>query len=98
SERLAGLQQLLRAQQEAFLKSQNGVVVEVLFEGAGRRPGQILGRSPYMQTVHVEAPERLVGTLHNVRIKEILTNSLTGDVEIGGARGARDLPAEGVCA
>jgi tRNA-2-methylthio-N6-dimethylallyladenosine synthase len=98
SERLAGLQQLLRAQQDAFLKSQNEVVLEVLFEGAGRRPGQILGRSPYMQTVHVEAPERLVGTLHKVRIKEILANSLKGDVVIGRARGAQDPSAEGVCA
>jgi hypothetical protein len=48
--------------------------------------------------VHVEAPERLVGTLHKVRIKEILANSLKGDVVIGRARGAQDPSAEGVCA
>lgn len=81
AERLAGLQQLLRAQQEAFLKAQTGKVAEVLFENPGKHEGQIIGRSPYMHPVHVTAPERLIGSLENVRIGQAMANSLAGEVE-----------------
>jgi tRNA-2-methylthio-N6-dimethylallyladenosine synthase len=80
AERLATLQLMLRAQQDSFLKSQTEAVFDVLFESAGKRPGQIMGRSPYMQPVHVVAPERLVGSLQPVRIVESLANSLKGEV------------------
>ena len=60
-ERLAGLQQLLRAQQDAFLAVQKGKRIEVLFEGQGKQEGQISGRSPYMHPVHVKAPRSFLG-------------------------------------
>src|SRR5690606_12252973 len=55
--RLDELQALLREQQEAFNARCAGRVMPVLFDRPGRRPGQILGRSPYLQPVFVDAPE-----------------------------------------
>ena len=81
NERLAGLQQLLRAQQEGFLQAQLGTTTDILFEGGGKRSGQIMGRSPFMHPVHVEAPDRLVGSVQPVRIRECFANSLRGDVQ-----------------
>ena len=52
----------------------------VLFERKGRRPGQVQGRSPYMQPVHAEAPERLIGTVATCRITDVLNNSLRAEI------------------
>ena len=51
-ERLARLQALLDEQQQAFNAAQVGRALPVLFEKPGRHPGQIAGRSPYLQAVH----------------------------------------------
>ncbi len=58
-ERLQSLQALLREQQHAFNRACEGVVMPVLFTGAGRRPNQAGGRSPYLQPVHIELPPGL---------------------------------------
>ena len=79
-ERLAGLQQLLRAQQEAFNRSLVHRELPVLFQDRGRHDGQILGRSPYLQPVHAVAPDRLIGATVPVRVIESLANSLRGEV------------------
>ena len=79
-DRLASLQQLLRAQQTAFNRSKHEAVLPVLFERNGRFSGQILGRSPYMQPVHAEAPERLIGNVVECRVVEVMNNSLKGEV------------------
>lgn len=79
-ERLAGLQQLLRAQQDAFLAVQKGKRIEVLFEGQGKQEGQISGRSPYMHPVHVKAPRSFLGKIKEVHISEVMANSLSGAV------------------
>ncbi|MDN6714578.1 MAG: TRAM domain-containing protein, partial [Acetobacter sp.] len=55
--------------------------VPVLFTGKGRKPGQIAGRSPWLQPVHVIGPDRLIGQTVPVRITERLTNSLGGILE-----------------
>ena len=81
NERLAGLQQLLRAQQDGFLHAQLGTMTDILFEGGGKLSGQIMGRSPFMHPVHVEAPDRLVGSVQPVHIQECFANSLRGDVQ-----------------
>ncbi|HYG89030.1 MAG TPA: tRNA (N6-isopentenyl adenosine(37)-C2)-methylthiotransferase MiaB [Azospirillum sp.] len=81
SDRLAALQQLLDAQQHAFNTGFVGRTVPVLFDRAGKRPGQLMGRSPYMQSVYVEAPERLMGAIVDVRIEAAHTNSLAGTVQ-----------------
>jgi tRNA-2-methylthio-N6-dimethylallyladenosine synthase len=77
-ERLARLQALLEEQQQAFNARQTGRVLPVLFEKAGRHPGQIVGRSPYLQAVHVAAPDRLIGEIVAVHIESSARNSLAG--------------------
>ena len=67
-ERLATLQQLLNAQQTAFNLSMVCRTVPVLLDRRGRRPGQLMGRSPWMQSVPVAASERLFGTVAEVEV------------------------------
>jgi tRNA-2-methylthio-N6-dimethylallyladenosine synthase len=76
--RLAGLQALLDAQRLAFNRSLVGKTLAVLFEKKGRHPGQIAGRSPYLQAVQVEAPDALIGNILPVEITGLGTNSLFG--------------------
>ena len=78
SERLAMLQELLNAQQEAFNRASVGTTLPVLLERQGREPGQLVGRSPYMQAVHLEAPAALLGRIADVRIAAAHPNSLGG--------------------
>ena len=93
SERLAVLQALLNEQQTAFNRASEGQTMAVLLERTGRRPGQLLGRSPYMQAVHVAASRRLIGRIVPVRIDRGLANSLAGTIlgqlPEGGAPGPR---------
>jgi tRNA-2-methylthio-N6-dimethylallyladenosine synthase len=86
-ERLAVLQDLLNAQQLAFNQSQIGCTLPVLFERAGRRDGQLHGRSPYLQAVHVDAPAELIGRIGEVTIEAATRNALTGRLA-GGERSA----------
>ena len=76
--RLHALQALIRAQQTAFNASALGRTLEVLVEKRGREPGQIGGKSPYLQAVHFDGPETLVGQIVPVEIIGLLSNSLTG--------------------
>jgi tRNA-2-methylthio-N6-dimethylallyladenosine synthase len=55
-----------------------GLTVEVLLEGAGRRPGQLVGKSPWLQAVHVDAPAIRVGNVVRVAIDHIGANTLSG--------------------
>jgi len=77
-ERLARLNALLEEQQMAFNAAQTGKVLPVLFEKRGRHPGQLIGRSPYLQSVHVSAPDRLIGQIVTVKIEGAARNSLAG--------------------
>jgi len=77
-ERLARLQALLNDQQAAFNQACVGRALPVLFERAGRRPGQVVGRSPYLQPVHITAPESLIGEIRAVEIQDASRGSLTG--------------------
>jgi len=79
-ERLARLQDLLNEHQSDFNAAQTGRILPVLFERAGRRPGQVVGRSPYLQPVHIEASERLIGTITPVLITHATRGSLTGQI------------------
>jgi tRNA-2-methylthio-N6-dimethylallyladenosine synthase len=78
TERLARLQQLLDQQQQGFNDSVVGRTLPVLFERIGRHPGQIIGRSPYLQSVWVQAPQELLGRIVPVRIDGAARNSLAG--------------------
>ena len=59
--RLAELQALLREQQARFNAGCVGLTLPVLFTGPGRHPGQVAGRSPFLQPVHVPGPADLIG-------------------------------------
>lgn len=80
NERLYALQALLAEQQTAFNALALGRSFPVLFEKPGRHPGQIQGKSPYLQAVHVNVGEAqaqgLIGQLANVTVTELATNSL----------------------
>jgi tRNA-2-methylthio-N6-dimethylallyladenosine synthase len=76
--RLQALQALLRAQQRAFNSGCVGLDLPVLFTGPGRHPGQIAGRSPFLQPVHLQGSASLIGTESLVRIGASLPNSLAG--------------------
>ncbi len=80
-ERLHRLQALLAEQQRAFNESMVGRTLRVLFEASGRNPGQLTGRSPYLQPVHVEAPAEAVGQIVDVEITEAGANSLKGVIK-----------------
>ncbi|MGE0722986.1 MAG: tRNA (N6-isopentenyl adenosine(37)-C2)-methylthiotransferase MiaB [Alphaproteobacteria bacterium] len=84
AERLARVQDVLRRQFDAFNAALVGRRVPVLFEKAGRHPGQIAGRTPWLQPVHARAPERLVGAVAEVDILAVTTNSLAGAVAQAG--------------
>ena len=75
--RLAELQALLREQQDAFNRSRVGMIFQVLFTGPGRHPGQVVGRSPWLQPVHLRGPASLIGRVGAVRAVTAHPNSLS---------------------
>jgi len=77
-DRLARLQDLLNEHQTDFNAAQAGRTLPVLFEKIGRRPGQVVGRSPYLQPVHIEGSPSLIGTIAPVEITQATRGSLTG--------------------
>jgi len=78
SERLQALQALLLEQQAAFNRSQAGRTLPVLFQKQGRHGRQAIGRSPYLQSVHVEDAAHLIGRIVEVEILTGQQNSLAG--------------------
>jgi tRNA-2-methylthio-N6-dimethylallyladenosine synthase len=77
-ERLAALQTLLEEQRQAFNAATVGKTIEALFEKPGRHEGQIAGKSPYMQPVHVSGPADMIGETARVAIVAAGSNSLAG--------------------
>ena len=80
TERLARIQALIHAQQTAFNKSCVGKTLPVLLEKAGRAEGQLMGRSPYLQPVHVSGQKTQIGAVLDVKIDSVGTNSLSGHI------------------
>jgi len=81
TERLQRLQSLIVEQQIAFNRSCAGRTMPVLFDRRGRESAQLVGRSPYLQSVHVsDAPDNLFGKIANVEIEGGFQNSLRGRV------------------
>jgi tRNA-2-methylthio-N6-dimethylallyladenosine synthase len=85
SARLAELQSEIDAAQAAFNKGFVGRRVEVLFDRRGRKPGQLAGRSPHMQAVHVEADGDRYGEIHEVAVESAAVNSLAGRLAVATA-------------
>jgi len=79
-ERLAALQALIDEGQKAFNAGLVGKTMAVLFEKPGRKPGQMVGRSPYLQPVNVDAPADLRGRIVDVTITSAGPNSLFGEL------------------
>lgn len=76
--RLSDLQSLLDEQRRAFDLSKVGLRMPVLFEKPGRHPGQLVGKSPYLQAVYVDGPSDTIGSIVDVDILEATSNSLRG--------------------
>jgi tRNA-2-methylthio-N6-dimethylallyladenosine synthase len=77
-DRLQRLQDLLGQQQTAFNSTCVGRTLPVLFTAEGRRPGQLVGRSPYLQAVHATADSSWLGRIGEVAIVGAGRNSLSG--------------------
>ncbi|MEQ1900837.1 MAG: tRNA (N6-isopentenyl adenosine(37)-C2)-methylthiotransferase MiaB [Devosia sp.] len=80
TERLARLNELVTAQMRDFGKSVIGRTLDVLVEKPGRMPGQLGGRSPYLQAVHMKGPQSLIGTVQRVEIVAAGNNSIEGKI------------------
>jgi tRNA-2-methylthio-N6-dimethylallyladenosine synthase len=78
SERLQRLQALIHRQQTDFNAALVGRTVPVLLEKPGRDPRQLVGRSPYLQSVHIQADSALIGRIVDTHITGVGTNSLSG--------------------
>ena len=78
ADRLARLQALLNEHQLEFNQASVGKTVPVLFERHGKHPGQLVGRSPWMQAVHVLAPDHGIGDLVQCTLLSAGANSLEG--------------------
>jgi tRNA-2-methylthio-N6-dimethylallyladenosine synthase len=80
SERLQRLQTLITAQSRRFKAGFVARTVDVLLEKPGRHPGQLVGKSPYLQTVQVMASHAMIGSIVPVRITEVGSNTLFGEI------------------
>lgn len=78
AERLVRLQNLLTSQQVAFNQACVGLTLPVLIEKPGRQDGQMIGRSPYLQSVHLDIGNDTVGHIVSAKIIAVGPNSLSG--------------------
>ncbi len=85
-ERLVRLQELIDSQQSAFNRAMIGNTVDVLFERAARNPGQIVGRTAYLQPAHVFASPDIIGQVLPVTIGSLERYSLLGELAGASAR------------
>ncbi len=79
-ERLSRLQSLLNEQQRAFNKSWEGKSMPILLEKIGRKDGQLIGKSAYLQCVHVDADVSQIGEIIDVEITSSGQYGLEGRV------------------
>ena len=77
-QRLDILQDLLSSYQLKFNEETIGKTMPVLFEFKGRHSGQLVGRTPYMQNVHVNIGKEYLNRIVDIKITEATVNSLTG--------------------
>ncbi|MGN6102159.1 MAG: radical SAM protein, partial [Devosia sp.] len=91
AERLDRLLALTTEQARAFGRACVGRRLDVLLEKRGRLPGQLGGRSPYLQAVHVEAPEALLGTIQPLLITSAGNNSISGKIVTDSERKSASL-------
>jgi tRNA-2-methylthio-N6-dimethylallyladenosine synthase len=80
SARLERLQSLLNEQEAHYLRASLGLEVDLLLEKPGRVAGQMIGRSPYLQPVHVMARDHVIGEMARVRVTNVMAHSLGADL------------------
>ena len=80
SERLNILQEILNKQQKDFNISFIGKKLQVLFEKKGRKKNQLVGKSPYLQSVFSENTNNKIGDFANVQIISAGKNSIQGEL------------------
>lgn len=76
--RLQILQKLIRKQQTAFNTSCLNKTMPVLFEKKGKHAGQVIGKTPYGQSIVVVAKEDIIGSILQTKVSDVLANSLGG--------------------
>ncbi|TDR87160.1 tRNA (N6-isopentenyl adenosine(37)-C2)-methylthiotransferase MiaB [Enterovirga rhinocerotis] len=76
AERLARLQAQLEQDRQAFNRDTVGRTVDLLIEKPGRHPGQLAGKSPYLQAIQVEGIDAPVGSVVPVTVTGLASNSL----------------------
>jgi len=93
AERLAALQRLVDAQERAFNEACVGRRMPILLERAGRHAGQLVGKSPYLQAVHVAAPPGgvAIGDILEVEVASVASHSLAGTVVAAGPNTREEL-------
>lgn len=82
-ERLQRLQGALNRHQKHFNEACIGRTMDVLLDRDGKYEGQLVGRSPYMQSVHVQNAQHLRNQIATVTITQAHANSLTGELTAG---------------
>jgi tRNA-2-methylthio-N6-dimethylallyladenosine synthase len=93
-ERLQRLQALLNARQLAFNQAKVGLRTELLLERPGRKPGQKIGKTPWLQSVHLET-DAAIGDIVEVELLSAGPNSLAGELVIPAKAG---IPGQDVTA
>ncbi|MCJ7420692.1 tRNA (N6-isopentenyl adenosine(37)-C2)-methylthiotransferase MiaB [Sphingomicrobium astaxanthinifaciens] len=80
NDRLQRLQALLAEQSLAFNRSKIGTTMDVLVDRKGKKPGQMIGKSPWLQSVFAQT-DAAIGDILTVDILDALPNSLAGIVK-----------------
>jgi tRNA-2-methylthio-N6-dimethylallyladenosine synthase len=96
SERLHALQALIFSQQTQFNSASIGKTLAVLFDRKGKRAGQLLGKSPYMQSVHVQDADQWQDSVVDVTITGATMNSLAGQIAVDSSCARDNVSAERV--
>ena len=78
-DRLQRLQTRITEHSLAFNRSKVGVDTQVLIERSGKFPGQMIGKSPWLQSVHVDTHAR-PGDIVDVALVAAGPNSMSGAV------------------
>jgi len=78
NERLQRLQALLAEQSQAFNAASVGKTCAIMLERTGRKPGQLIGKSPWLQSVHIDGAGHAIGDLVEVELVSAGPNSLAG--------------------
>ena len=76
-DRLQRLQSLITRHQQEIQRAMVGRELSVLVEKAGREAGQMVGKSEYLHSVHIDACPAQVGDIVRVRVVDSKSNSLT---------------------